>query len=269
MRVTLSVMPKQQRQLEVGGIYHIVNRGVAKSDIFLKPQDYSRFILALELFNDTKSRKLWNLFFDEKYEDIAQPLRSESNNQAALAGPGPASSSARVAERLHEWREEEKSPLVELLAFCLMPNHFHLVIREIQEGGIAQFMQKVGGYSTYFNKQYARVGPLFQGRYRAVPVETDQQLETVFCYVHTNPIELWEPGWKKLQISEPQKSFDNLREYAWSSFLDYIGTSNFPRVVSCDFFLEYFGGAEQCRNVIKHWIEYKAHHTDIGSEIIE
>src|SRR3990167_5792065 len=114
-------MPRQPRKIEIGGIYHIVKRGVEKRDIFLKPQDYSRFILGLEFCNSTNSVDLWS-----------------------LVGTVP----TKLKDRLDERRQKKENFIVDVLAFALMPNHIHLVLREIIEGGISLYMRKLGGYST-------------------------------------------------------------------------------------------------------------------------
>jgi putative transposase len=116
-------MPRKPREFEIGGIYHIVNRGVEKRDIFLRPQDYSRFILALEFFNNREGINLWQL--------------------VARARTVPAQA---IGERLREQRKKPRKRIVDLLAFCLMPNHFHLILREIIQEGISLFMRKLGGF---------------------------------------------------------------------------------------------------------------------------
>ena len=237
-------MPRQPRKIEVGGVYHIINRGVEKRKIYLKNQDYSRFILGLEFFNGGESIDLWNLI-------------------TAKGGSDP------PFDRIMQQRQKNKSPLIELLAFTLMPNHFHLIVREIVEGGISLFMQKVGGYTVYFNKQYDRVGSLFQSRYKVIPITTDEQLRVVFSYVHTNPIELFEPGWKEFKVKDPQQTFKKLQEYHWSSCQDYIGVPTFPLATQRGFFLDFMGGEEKCLEAIKQWIEYKANTTVFDQKILE
>jgi len=236
-------MPRQPRQFEIGGVYHIVNRGVEKRKIFQNTQDYSRFILGLELFNKKESSNLWEVI--------------------AKVGSDPAS--VRIARE----REKKHEPIVELLAFALMPNHYHLIIKEITDSGISSFMQKMGGYSTYFNKQYNRSGALFQSRYKSVTVEDNIQLGNVFVYVHTNPVELKEPGWKDLKVKNATSAINLLENYRWSSYLDYAGKTNFPAVTQRDFFLKHYGGEKACRQAVEDWITFKAENAQYGQEIIE
>jgi len=237
-------MPRQLRKFEVGDIFHIVSRGVEKRNIFMKPQDYSRFILGLEFFNRQNiNNNLWELI--------------------AKAGTVPA------LERILNEREKKSKPLIELMAFALMPNHYHLVAREIIKDGISLFMRKMGGYSTYFNKQYKRVGPLFQSRYKAVPVINDIQLSNVFVYVHTNPIELIEPQWKDFKVRNSKKAIRWLASYKQSSYLDYMEGHNYSNVIQKKFFLEFYGGKNNCQKTVEDWIKFKAQNTKLGPEIIE
>lgn len=242
-------MPQQPREFEIGGVYHIVNRGVEKRKIFLKNQDYSRFILALEFLNEKENFNLWNL--------IARAERARSDLTT-------------LKERLDNQRRKAQRPVVELLAFTLMPNHFHLIIREIMKEGIPLFMQKLcSGYVTYFNKQCNRVGPLFQSRYKSVRIKEDIQLATVFTYVHTNPAELIESGWKDFHVKNPKATMRYLENYKWSSYQDYIGNSTFPTVTNREFFLNFYGSEEKCRQAVKDWISYKAAKTELDSNIFE
>ena len=221
----------------------------------MKPQDYSRFIIALEFFNNEDTARLWELLV-------------KNNPKAA---PGPASLPDSIAERLQGQRDQKTPPLVELLAFALMPNHFHLIIREIKKDGIIKFMTKMGGYSIYFNKQYDRVGPLFQSRYKAVPVRSDQQLYRVFSYVQTNPVQLWDKKWKNMKVNDAKSAIEKLEEYKWSSYRDYIGEPTHSTATERDFFNEFFGGSEGCRAAVEDWIRFKAEKEseDFGPEIIE
>ena len=236
-------MARKPRQLKVGRIYHVINRGVEKRTIFLKNQDYARFILALEFFNDHAASSLWQII--EKFNP------------------------ALFEKRLAIKRSGTKKYLVELLAFVLMPNHYHLILREIVPNGISLFMQKLGGYTSYFNKQHNRVGPLFQSRYKSVSIHDDIQLHTVFAYVHTNPIELVEPNWKKFKIKDIKKASEYLRNYKWSSYRDYINIPNFPTVTQREFFLNFFGNTKKCGDAIKDWVGWKASKANLDQKMVE
>lgn len=240
-------MPRKPREFHIGGVYHIVQRGVEKRKIFLKEQDYSRFILALEFFNSKNLIDLWQIL--------------------ARGGTVPPQ---QLRERLEEARKQKKKErIVELMAFALMPNHFHLVAREIVVGGISLFMRKMGGYSTYFNMQYDRVGSLFQSRYKTVEVQDDAQLGNVFVYVHTNPVELKEPGWKDFEVKDPSGALRWLEEYRWSSYRDYLGKPVFPQATQREFFFDFYGGTGGCRETVEEWVRVKARKSQLGPEILE
>jgi len=147
--------------------------------------------------------------------------------------------------------------LVEILAICFMPNHIHLLVRQIKERGIVKFIQKLGtGYAGYFNRKYNRKGHLL-GKFYAVHVKNEAQLMTVFVYTHCNPLSLIESKWKEGGIKNPLKAIKFLESYKWSSYLDYIGKKNFPSVTERDFTLEVMGGEKGCRKFVKDWIKYK------------
>ncbi len=129
-----------------------------------------------------------------------------------------------------------------------MPTHIHLLVQEIVEGGISKYMHKLGGYSFYFNKQYERSDTLFK-RYKVVPIKTDEQLHIAFTYVHTNPISLWEPKWKKNKVKSKEESIKKLENYFWTSYASYIGKSNkFLNSINREFFLNFFGGKKMQRD---------------------
>lgn len=209
--------------------YHIVNKGVEERKIFLDDEDRLRFTNSLLVFNDEEPA-LWSMrgFWDQ-----------------------------RRPSSLIETGYKPENPLVEIHSFALMNNHFHLLLRQLKKNGISNFMRKTCGYSNYFNKKYKRVGPLFQGRFKAVLVKTEDQLKNVFVYVNTNPVGLIEPGWKENGIKDFRKSAQFLKDYKWSSCPDYFNNGNNYSFVNKDFFLELFGTIKDCREEIKSWLKYK------------
>ena len=206
-------------------IYHIYNRGVEKRNIFLDDKDYLRFIHDLfELNNEERDPNIGYYF---------------KNTQDMKVRPS-------------YFERKPRKLLVEILVFTLMPNHFHLLLRQKKETGIVKFMQKLGtGYSMYFNKKYNRVGGLFQGSFKAVLVDKEPHFLYLPHYIHLNPLELLNYegsstfiGWKG--------EMEFLRNYRWSSFLDYIGERNFPSVTSREFLLNNFEGEENYRKEVEN-----------------
>ena len=197
---------KRKIPFAVGKIYHIYNRGVAKCQICDGEADCWRFMQGLCLFNDAKSTSsiLWHLERDRS--------RLTMN----------------VLKQYLVGRGKTRESLVRIMAYCVMGNHYHLLVEEIQEGGITKFMHKFGvGYVNYFNNKHKRVGSLFQGRFKNVLVETDQQLLYLLVYINVlNPAEFVAPNWKEQGIPNIRKVLQYAKNYIWSTHLEYLGERN-------------------------------------------
>ncbi|MCL5011265.1 MAG: transposase [Patescibacteria group bacterium] len=171
----------------------------------------------------------------------------------ARGGPSPVS-----LVEIEEKERKRRNLFVEILAFCLMPNHIHLLLKQLKDNGISEFMKKLGGYVSYFNLKHKRKGHLFQDKFKEVYIEDEEQLKTAFVYVHTNPASLIEPGWKEKGIKDLHKTIDFIENYKWSSYADYIGGKNFPSLTSREFLLEIMGGPERYKKFVDDWLGYKA-----------
>ncbi|XOB41493.1 MAG: transposase [Candidatus Nealsonbacteria bacterium] len=157
---------------------------------------------------------------------------------------------------VNQYIKKPRKLIVEILAFCLMPNHFHLLLRQREEGGLTKFMRKIGvGYANYFNQKYKRSGTLFQGRYKLVLVNSELHFVHLPYYIHFNPLDLTMPEWRKGEIQNYQKAVEILNSFRWSSHLDYIGKKNFPSVTQREFLLKIFGGAENYKDNVKNWLK--------------
>jgi len=155
-----------------------------------------------------------------------------------------------------EIQPPKRKLMVEILAFALMPNHFHLLIRQKEKEGIVKFMQKLGtGYTMYFNQKYERVGSLFQGRFKAVAVLKEKHLLYLPFYTHLNCLDLIEPDWRNGKIENFKKAIKFLESYRWSSYLDYIGKKNFPSVTQKQFLLKCFGGEKEYKKSTVEWLK--------------
>ena len=230
-------MPRRKEQFDTGKIYHIIIRALDDNLIFKDVNDYYRGIFSIYEFNNLKPVNISIRRRDRKIEKKKEKL-IELGAQSFFI--------------------DERKKMVEILAFCFMPNHIHLLIKQIEDGGISKFMQKVGGgYGRYFNDKYHRKGHVFQDTFKSVYIEDDKQLMTVFNYIHVNPLSLIEPGWKEKGIENLEKDIEFLENYKWSSYQDYIGKKNFSSVTERNFLLELWGGADKCRNAIQNWLEYK------------
>lgn len=163
----------------------------------------------------------------------------------------------------------KRKKLVEIFAFCLMPNHYHIVVKQLVNGGISCFMRKLGdSYVKYFNEKYSRkgMGSLFQGKFKARLIKDNDQFVNLITYVHANPIGTVEKNWKENGISDIEIAINNLNYYRWSSYPDYIGKSNFPSIINKDFTLKVFAGnekdfekrgGENIKKFVDGWIKYK------------
>ena len=195
MRYNLIEVPSKnsQKDYEVGGIYHIYNRGVNKRSIFKTQKDYSVFISYLR---DYLSEPPPDIDFDDG--DIRNIGLQEDFLKV---------SPSRKPKNYHGE--------IELMAYCLMPNHFHLLVRQNSETGINHFMRSMSvKYARYFNTTYKRVGHLFQDAYKAVKVDNEYQLTYLSKYIHRNPLDLGE-------FRKQNKRA--LSRYKYSSYQNYLG----------------------------------------------
>ncbi len=215
--------------------YHVFNRGVEKRTIFQNRGDYFRFMKSLYEFND-----------EDSTFNVARDVRSLASNRSDnFNGSWP--------------REKKRKLLVNIVCFCLMPNHFHLILEQLRDNGISAFMHKLGtGYTKYFNIRTERVGSLFQGTFKAKYIERDEYLTHLSRYIHLNPVELIEPGWKEGEAKNRVKNWDKINKflgkYRWSSYLDYIGKENFPSVIDNRFLMGYFDGSRDYKNFVNSWL---------------
>lgn len=172
------------------GIYHIYNRGVEKRNIFLDEQDYKIFLYYLKSY--------------------LLPLEQQDKSKL------PSS-----LKRINSFNLFEE---IKLIAYCLMPNHFHLLVKQLSERAIVEFMKRMSNaYVEYFNKKYDRQGSLFQGRYKASLVVEDVYFMYLSSYIHRNTLELF----AKLS---PREKIKKMEEYSYSSYPDYLGKRNTPWV---------------------------------------
>jgi putative transposase len=212
-----------------GAYYHIFNRGVEKRNIFTMRDDYKRFLFDLTVCNDER------------------PL-----DNAALFHRGILKPAAFVK------RVQTRKPYVSILCFCLMPNHFHLLLKQIGDDGVPRFMQKLSvAYSMYFNTKHERVGPLFQGRYKAVHIKDEAYLTHLSRYIHINPLDLEYPNWKKKGIKSPLKAQQFLQSYSWSSYRDYLGYNAYPDILDRDLLPELLGKPKELKNFTQEWVELR------------
>lgn len=202
-------------RISEGEFYHVFNRGVGKKTVFRDKSDYSRFLFLILYFQSPAT-----------FKNISRVSKTTKEITFLY-----------VSEK--EVEEIIKNRYVTLFAFCLMPNHFHILIKETTEGGIAKYMQRVlNSYTKYFNTKYEVPGHLFQGPYKAVHIEDNDQLLHLSAYIHKNCHEIAE--WKN-------KYF----EYPWSSLGDYVNRNRWGKLLETDIIFEQFKNQEEYKEFIK------------------
>ncbi|HEC30766.1 MAG TPA: hypothetical protein ENI66_02000 [Candidatus Yonathbacteria bacterium] len=211
-----------------GEYYHVYNRGTDKRVIFLDNADYKRFIALLYLANSQNALHM-------------QSIKQNHRGKALM-------------------KRERGDSLVDIGAYCLMPNHFHILLYEKTPGGISAFMQKLlTAYSMYFNKRYERTGSLFEGKFKAQHVDNDEYLKYLFAYIHLNPIKIIDPKWKENGISNKEEAIKYLEKYQFSSYVDY--TQNTERdeksILNTAPFPDYFKESGSFETFVQEWLTFE------------
>ncbi len=233
-------MPKRKEEFYNENFYHITLRRVADKLLFKNINDYYRGIFSIYEFNNSK------------FVEIKKRRQEREQWKKEVASSG--------LDTIAVLEEDKREKLVEILAFCFMPNHIHLLLKQIKDGGISKFMQKFGtGFSRYFKEKHHQKmsGHFFQDKFRAVHIESDNQLRNVFVYIHTNPIALIEPKWKEKGIINPDKAIKFIENYKWSSYQDYLGIKNFSFVSERLLLLDIMDGCIGCKKQVDSWVKYK------------
>jgi REP element-mobilizing transposase RayT len=206
-------------EFEIGEYYHLYNRGNDKRRIFLSHTDQRHFLRLLYIANSQKPFHLADL---AKGDSIFQADRGET--------------------------------LVDIGAFCILYNHFHLLVREKKQGGVSRFMQKLStAYAMYFNTRYDRSGTPFEGTYKARHAHSDRYLKYLFSYVYLNPVEHKFPKWKEGGEIDKVKALDYARSYNFSSLSDKAATEY---ILNQPAFPKYFKNPEEVNAEIFDWLSY-------------
>ncbi|OGE33500.1 hypothetical protein A3D83_00840 [Candidatus Daviesbacteria bacterium RIFCSPHIGHO2_02_FULL_41_10] len=200
-------MPSRIFPFVNGQFYHIYNRGVEKRTIFEKNWDYSRLIKTIKYYQ--------------------------------LIGPKPKLSRFLVGSI---FKPDNDKKIVEIICYCLMPNHFHFLVKQLKDGGVTEFISKLSNsYTKYYNVKYNRVGPLLQGEFKAVLIESDEQLVHISRYIHLNPV-----------VSFLVK---NLSQYRWSSYKEYIANET-NGISSKETIISFFKSPEGYEKFVLDQIDY-------------
>ena len=192
-------------------LYHVLNRGVEKRNIFLSDGDRARFVHDLYEFNDA--------FPADNDRRLSQMIEIRSQSSGG------------------------REPIVDIHGWCLMGNHYHLLVSERCEGGLSLFSRRLNvGYAMYFNEKYDRSGVLFQGRTKKMPITNDAYFLHILHYIHLNPLDFLKGAgdWRDMRIANTEQALRHLDSYRWSSYLDYCGEKNFPSIITTELFGDVF-----------------------------
>ncbi|MBU0999298.1 transposase [Patescibacteria group bacterium] len=197
--------------ISVNEYYHIYNRGVGKKIILKDDRDRARFLFLILYFQT-----------ENNFPQISRII------------------SSYVKHRVFDIKSDlTTKKFVELTGFALMPNHFHLIVKEIKERGIGKYMQRVlNSYTKYFNARYGVSGHLFEGPYKAVHVESNEQLLHLSAYVHLNSRELNE--WRRKEESFP-----------WSSYQDYVKENRWGSLLETGIIIEQFKNRKEYKSFVE------------------
>lgn len=193
--------------------YHVFNRGINRQNIFHNPSDYFHFIKIFEYYQFGNPKPSFSQYNRFRIKDFTK-----------------------------------NSKIININCYCLMPNHFHLLLKQKEEGGIQEFMRKaLNSYTKYYNTKNNHSGPILQGEFKAVLIETDEQLLHLSRYIHLNPY-----------VNRISKTIE---AYPYSSYLEYIGASERP-ICSTEPIIEYFNNSAEYK-------EFVSGHSDYARDLIQ
>lgn len=204
---------------EIDEYYHLYNRGTEKRAIFLDKHDYDHFLYLMRVCNTNKSIVTRDL------------------------GDG----------------FDRGDTIVDIGAYCLMPNHFHILVREKIDGGISIFMRKLlTAYSMYFNLKYERTGRLYESTFKSSHVDNDRYLKYLFAYIHLNPAKLIDKNWKEKHSKKISELLEYVFKYKYSSLREYTSTAGLimGSILEASAFPAYFPKIENHRSDLFDWLSY-------------
>src|SRR3989344_231390 len=212
-----------------GEYYHLYNRGFDKRQTFLDRRDHIRFLVSL-YFANSRQPFYPSDWLGENIEDVFKFVSINFSNR-----------------------------LIDIGAYCLMPNHFHLLVREKEDGGISRAIHKLlTGYTMYFNKKYQRTGGLFESTFKAQHIDNDHYLHYLLAYIHLNPVKtISHDDWENKIIKNKATAREFLDRYDFSSYHHYIGQSKYHNnLLSIANFPDYFKTVKDFDHFINEWINF-------------
>lgn len=180
---------RRKEKIVSGNVYHIFNKSIADFKIFNKDIEF------LRIKNIIKYYQIQNMPFKFSRFMESETVKKDGFDSNFIS------------------LSQSKEKLVQIIAYCIMPTHLHLILKQLKENGISIFMGNVlNSYTRYFNTKYKRKGPLWEGRFKNVPVETDEQLVHLTRYIHLNPVTAY-------LVNKPE-------EWLASSYKEYLSDVN-------------------------------------------
>jgi len=195
----------------IGDIFHICNRGFGRQEVFYDETYYRRFLESAYRCNNKNGS-----------------IRYRGSD---LFGVSP-----------------EQDRIIAILKWCILPNHYHFLVCELEEGGASEFASRLGnGYTKYVNTRQERSGYLFQNAAKIIPIQSDSHFLYLPYYIDLNPLDMEFPKWSGRNLSrrDVDKMFSWLSNYRWSSFSSYYGNSQFDSLIDKDMFYEIFDSSPQ------------------------
>lgn len=221
-------MPGRLIPLVTNEIYHVFNRGIDKRPTFTTKSEYRRATNSMLYYRYSQPGKRFAYFIKLSAEEQIKFLKELSSH----------------------------SQYVDILAYCFMPNHFHFLVKQQTDLGISKFMSLFqNSYTRYFNTKHDRVGSLFLNQFKAVRIETDEQLLHVSRYIHLNPL-----------TSYVVKDFDSLKSFTWSSFPEYLKKSS--NILNTEMILNFFKG-NKYEEFVQNQVEYQRELDKIKHLVLE
>ena len=210
-------MATRKKTFVEGEYYHLYTRGIEKRKIFLDFHDYEYFLYLMYLCNTKKPIRMKSL--DEKFE------RGET--------------------------------IVDIGAYCLMPNHFHILVYEKIEKGISTYMLKLlTAYSMYFNLKYKRTGRLYESTFKSSHADNDLYLKYLYAYIHLNPAKLIDKDWKENPTKPIKDLLQFVFEYNYSSLQEYLKTEvgSKRKIINLSAFPAYFKNSRDHKQELFDWL---------------
>lgn len=208
-------MALRKQNFAPGEYYHLYNRGTDKRKIFLDKKDYERFLYLMYICNTEKSIEL---------RDLGKNF-------------------------------DRGETIVDIGAYCLMPNHFHILIQEKIEGGISKYMLKLmTAYTMYFNKKYERTGKLYEGVFKSIHINDDRYMKYMYSYTHLNPCKLIDKNWRENKNRNIKKLLDHTFTYQYSSLYEYLNEKF--KILNPNVFPAYFVNPNDHRKEIFEWLNF-------------